>query len=160
MEQEIERKFLVKEIPSLTGIKPVHYERYFLQRGSTVEERIQKKDNTFEYEKKVTISPIESHKEKKVISEEEYSNLKQTSSDAIIRNSFVLNTNPEVSLKIYEARFKGLVRAEVEFKSVEEAKSFTPFDWMGKEITNSPLGRDSKLLDLTDQEFQELLHLA
>lgn len=157
MKQEIERKFLVKEIPNLTGIKPVHYERYFLQRGSTVEERIQKKDNTFEYEKKVTISPIESHKEKRIISEEEYNNLKQRSSDAIIRESYILATNPEVSLKIYEGRFKGLMRVEVEFKSVEEANSFIPQDWMGEEITNSPLGRDGKLLDLTDQEFQELL---
>lgn len=160
MEQEIERKFLVKQMPSLVGIKPVHYERYFLQRDSTVEERIQKKGDSFEYEKKVTISPVESHKEKKTISEEEYNRLKEKASSAIIRDSYILSSEPYVSIKIYEGRFKGLIRAEVEFKSAEEANSFVPIDWMGEEITDSPLGRDGKLLDLTDQEFQELLHSA
>jgi len=158
MKKEIERKFLVNDMPSLVGIKPLRYERYFLQRGGTIEERIQKKGDVFEYEKKVNISHMESHKEKKIISEEEYMKLRHRTLDAIIRDSYILSSDPEISIKIYGGRFKGLVRVEVEFKSVEDAVSFIPFEWMGKEITYLPLGRDGNLLDLTNQEFEKLLH--
>ncbi len=101
-----------------------------------------------------------SPKEKKIISEEEYINLKHQTLDAVIRDSYILSSDPEISLKIYDGRFKGLARVEVEFKSVEDATSFVPFKWMGTEITDLPLGRDSNLLDLTNQEFEKLLHSA
>lgn len=159
MEKEIERKFLVKEMPDLTGLKPLHYERYFIQRGLDVEERVQKKGNIFEREKKVTISSVESKKEKEIISENVYNELKERALDAIIRDAYLLQMSPNVSLKIYGGRFNGLVRAEVEFTSIEEANAFIPFAWMGKEITDSPLGRDSKLIDLAENQFQELIRL-
>lgn len=33
MKNEIERKFFVKEMPDLKGIKPLVYERYFLKKN-------------------------------------------------------------------------------------------------------------------------------
>jgi|GEM_PF-1725678 len=41
--QEIERKFLIKEMPNLENLKPTYYERYFLFRSEKIEIRIQKK---------------------------------------------------------------------------------------------------------------------
>lgn len=50
--QEIERKFLIKEMPNLENLKPTYYERYFLFRSEKIEIRIQKKWEKFEFEKK------------------------------------------------------------------------------------------------------------
>ena len=38
-------------------------------------------------------------------------------------------------LDIFEGRFAGLILVEVEFDSVEQAESFTPPAWFGKEVT-------------------------
>lgn len=157
MENEIERKFMIQEMPNLKGIQPIHYERYFLQRGDSIEERIQRKGDLFEREKKITISPVESRKKKEIISEAEFNSLKVLAPASLIRDSYLLPIEPEVSIKIYGGAYTGLVRAEVEFRTLEEAKSFIPFKWMGKEITDSPLGRDSALLDLKQEDFRMLL---
>lgn len=157
MLNEIERKFFVKEMPDLSGIEPLHYERYFLSRANGVEERISKVNEKFVYEKKAEISSLERSREKKEISEQEFNQLKDKASEAIIRDRYNISSNPEVAIQIYHGRFEGLTRAEIEFKSEEEAKSFVPLSWMGKEMTGLPIARDSKLLDLTNEEFQGYL---
>ncbi|HLC32946.1 MAG TPA: hypothetical protein VJJ82_03905 [Candidatus Nanoarchaeia archaeon] len=58
---------------------------------------------------------------------------------------------------MYHDKYEGLIRAGVEFKTLEEANKFTPLAWFGKEITENPLGRDSRLLDISTKEFEELL---
>jgi CYTH domain-containing protein len=157
MLNEIERKFFVKQMPDLSGIEPLHYERYFLSRANGVEERISKVNEKFVYEKKTEISSLERSREKKEISEQEFNQLKEKASEAIIRDRYNIPSNPEATVQIYHGKFEGLIRAEVEFKSEEEAKSFVPFSWMGKEMTELPIARDSKLLDLTNEEFQGYL---
>lgn len=152
---EIERKFLVKNIPDLSNITPIRYERYYLKRGDGIEERIQKKGEIFEYEIKKEVSKLERTANKKIITEEEFDKLKQNSSESILRDSYKLSNN--LSIKIYHGRFEGLIRAEIEFETVELAKVYQSESWMGDEITDSPLGRDSKLLDLSDPEFHKLL---
>jgi CYTH domain-containing protein len=152
---EIERKFLVRDMPELSGITPVRYERYYVRRDDTVEERVQKKGDVYEYERKEKISPLERTREKRTVSVEEFLHLKKDAGECIIRDSYALDKN--LSLKIYHGRFEGLVRAEIEFRSTEEALAYHPSHWMGKEITTSPLGKDSALLSLTDEEFHALL---
>lgn len=157
MKNEIERKFFVKEMPDLSGKEALQYERYFLERGNGVEERITKVGDKYFYEKKVELSELERTKEKKEISEEEFNELKQKASGAIIREKFLIYENPEITLAIYHGRFEGLVRAEVEFDTEDEAKAFIPPSWMGEEMTGLPIARDSKLLDLSDEEFKGFL---
>ena len=157
MLNEIERKFFVKQMPDLSGIEPLHYERYFLSRANGVEERISKVNEKFVYEKKTEISSLERSREKKEISQQQFNELKEKASEAIVRDRYNIPSNPEATIQIYHGKFEGLVRAEVEFKSEEEAKSFVPFLWMGKEMTELPIARDSKLLDLTNEEFQGYL---
>jgi|SRR3989344_3790749 len=157
MQNKIERKFFVKQMPDLSGIEPLHYERYFISRVNGIEERISKVNEKFVYEKKTVISSLERSREKKEINEQEFNQLKEKASEAIIRDRYNISSNPEVAIQIYHGKFEGLVRAEVEFKSEEEAKSFFPFSWMGVEMTDLPIARDSKLLDLTNEEFQRYL---
>lgn len=161
-DMEIERKFLVKEIPNLEGIKSIPYERYFVKIDPESQERIQKKGDSYEYEiKRVVpgVGNVSQHlKEKRTINKEEFDNLKEgKENEGIIREGFNISSNPDVSIKIYHGRFEGLVRAEVEFENSEEAEKYIPESWMGEEITNYPLGMDSRLLHLSREEFNSLL---
>jgi CYTH domain-containing protein len=160
MKNEIERKFFVNVMPDISGIKALHYERYFINRDNGdngIEERISKIDDEFWYQRKVEISELERTQEKKRISESEFNQLKEKASEAIIRDRYNLSFNPDIVIQIYHGRFEGLIRAEVEFNSEAEAKSFIPLSWMGEEMTGLPIARDSKLLDLTDSEFRKYL---
>jgi hypothetical protein len=55
---EIERKWFIKKLPDLQGLKSISYERYFLFIGDAVEVRIQKKGDKFEFERKSQISKL------------------------------------------------------------------------------------------------------
>ena len=157
MDYEIERKFLVKTLPDLSGKTKQSHERYYLYRGKGVEVRIQRVNDVYEFERKSETSELGRKTQKFEITKEEFETLKGDSGEVIVRESFLVSRNPEITVKIYHGRFEGLVRAEVEFTSEEDAKKFTSHDWMGEEITDTPLGRDSRLLDLTDKKFKDLL---
>lgn len=157
MRNEIERKFFVKEMPDVSGINPLHYERYFLRRGNGEEERISKVNDKHYYEKKSDVSALEREREKRDISANEFLVMKQRASGAILRDRYDISENPKISIQIYHGKYEGLIRAEVEFGSEEEAKKFRTLSWMGKEMTGLPIARDAKLLDLTDEEFRNFL---
>lgn len=154
---EIERKFLIKELPDLSPKEPIRYERYFIKIENGLEERVQKKGDKYEYEIRKTISDIQRTKEKRSITEEEFIEFKKgKENEGIIRDSYLISEKPNITIKIYRGRFEGLIRAEVEFNSEEEARDYKPESWMGSEITTSPLGMDSRLLHLTPEEFKSL----
>ena len=156
--QEIERKFLVKKLPDLSKNECISYERYFLKIESDFEERIQKKGDNYELERKVNKSDLSRKTEKKEMSKKDFDTLKKSAvSKSIIRDSYNISGNSTITIKIYHGDYEGLVRAEVDFFSEEEAKNFQPYDWMGKEITNTQLGKDSKLIQLTRKKFKDLL---
>lgn len=158
MYHEIERKFLIRKMPRLSGVTPVRNERYFLQSGDLVEERIQSNGNVFEYELKTAVSPREWSREKRNISESEFRNLASKSSKMLIRESYLLSEkSPRISVMRYKGTYLGLDLCEVEFDSMEEFDSFVPLNWMGTEITNSPFGRESKLITLDREHFLRLL---
>jgi CYTH domain-containing protein len=157
MYHEIDRKFLIEEMPRLTGRRPVLHERYFLQYGDLVEERIQKVGDTFEYEIKTAISPQERTREKKIITKKIFNTLKKKASKVILRESYLLSKKPRISINRYLGEYKGFSFAEVEFDTREDSEIFEPLSWMGTEITNSPLGRDSWLLGLDREHFLKIL---
>ncbi len=157
MSLEIERKFAVKELPNLDNLKPIRYERYYLPSTEGNERRVQKKDDKYELEELQEQSSLVRNKIKTPISEADFNRLKAESKDCLIRDSYLIQNDPEISIKIYHGRFVGLIRAEVEFKSEEDSKSFVPPKWFGKEITSTALGRDSKLLNLNQTEYNKLI---
>ena len=86
--KEIERKFLVKKLPDLSNKTPIWYERYFLQITPDYEDRIQKKGDKYEREKKRKTSYLTRETEKFEISKEEFEKLKKVASKSIIRESY------------------------------------------------------------------------
>lgn len=123
---EIERKWFVKKLPDLNGLTPVSYERYFLFISEKVEVRIQKKGRKFEFERKSQLSKFTREEQKFEITEEEFEIFKRFSNKSLIRDSYIYQQNPEISVKVYKGKHYGLIRAEVEFESEEEANIFTP----------------------------------
>lgn len=155
---EIERKFLVKKLPDLSGLEPVSYERHYIYRSDGVEIRVQKKGKKYEFERKVETSALTREGQKFQITEEEFNFFKSLSTHEIIRDSYLVSENPEISLKIYHGKHEGLVRAEIEFESEKEAKNFKPLDWFGKEISDSPVGRDGRLIQLSEEDFKKQIN--
>ncbi len=154
---EIERKFLVKNMPNLSGKKSVPYERYYLTIKADAEERVQKKGDIYERESKIIKSNLSRETKREQITKDEFNSLKEFASKAIIRESYSLSIQPDITIKIYHGDYEGLVRAEVEFDTEKTARQFKPAEWMGEEITNTLLARDSGLAQLTRSEFKSLL---
>ncbi len=154
MKNEIERKFLVSEMPDLKGCPIFHYERYIVKLKDGEEERVTKINNEYRYEKKIEISSLERSREVMDISEEEFNHLKKQASQVIVRDKYVFSESPHIAIQIYRGRFEGLARVEVEFETVDEAQAFKPLEWMGKEITGLPVARDGALFALTDGELK------
>lgn len=157
MSEEIERKWLVKQLPSLINKPKVHYERFILPSEPGVERRIQLKENQYQLETHIPSSTLSRQKTTQLISKEEFEKLKVSAIAYIVRNSYQISSQPNISVKIYGGKFKGLFRVEVEFTSELEAQAFIPLDWFGAEITHTPLTRDALLVKLTDEEFQGIL---
>jgi CYTH domain-containing protein len=155
--QEIERKFMVRTMPDLSGIEAVPYERYILFSGKGFGLRIQNKAGKFEIERKSDESETFRNSQIIEITQDEFDALKKNAIGETVRDGYTLSTNPYISIKIYRGKFEGLRRAEVQFANEEEANNFKPLAWMGQEITDSPLGKDAKLAMLTGEEFQSLL---
>ena len=157
MIQEIERKFFVKNIPDLSELKGIQDERYYLYSDDGIELRFQKHGEKYELERMAEYANLSRTQEKIDITQKEFEVLKQFGKGPIIRESYLIAKNPQITIKKYHDRFEGLVRAEVEFKSLDEAQQFQPPDWFGKEMTDMPVAKDAELIDLTDEEFHKLI---
>lgn len=156
-EKEIKRKFFASSMPDLEGRKREEYERYYLYRDKEVNLRIQRIDDRYELERMVETSNLAREKFTTPLNKQEFDLLKTLARDSIVRDSYKLSDDPVTHLRIYHGKFDGLRRIEVSFHSEEEATSYSPPDWFGKEITNTPLWRDNSLLELSEDDFKTLL---
>ena len=159
MSKEIERKYLIKQMPNLKNIKPIRYERYYINDNIDNQIRAQKKDEKFELETKSKISDIEYKKEKQEITEQEFLKLIKDCKKVIIRDSYLINKKPNITIKIYHGTYQGLIRAEVEFNNEYEYSKFKIPIWFGKDITKTELGMDARLIKLDREDFLKILRM-
>ena len=157
MSKEIERKYLIKQMPNLKNIKPIRYERYYINDNIDNQIRVQKKADKFIIETKTKVSDIEYKKEKQEITEQEFLKLIKDCKRLIIRDSYLINEKPNITIKIYHGIYKGLIRAEVEFNNEYEYSKFEIPEWFGKDITNTELGMVARLIKLDRESFLEIL---
>lgn len=155
---EIERKFIIPTLPDFITSTPISYERHYIYSNKEIELRVQKKGEKYELERKQVSSEHGRETVKVEISENEFNELKKLSKGSIIRDSYLVEDDKyDISIKVYHGSHEGLIRVEVEFESEDDAKSFEPYDWMGKEITESELGRDSRLLGVSNDRFNTIM---
>lgn len=162
---EIERKYLLSE-PQLNALAPdlttfALETRYYLYCNNDNEIRITKRANkdipVFTLDHMVLITNeskeyIVRRKDRTLISEEEFTAIAALLSGQPPVERLHFKLNDQIELKVYQGQRTGLIRAEVEFDSVESANEYKPdFEHSG-EITNSPIGRDVLLASLSQQD--------
>ncbi len=152
MNNEIERKFLLKFIPELDINTCIKYERYYIYSDGIIEIRVQSKNDRYELERKEKINDTYFKKYKLDITKNEFEHFKNTSNKCIKRDSYKIDEN--ISIKFYHGIYEGLVRAEIEFDNIEEMNSYNLPEYIGKEITGTAMANDSKLIELNEDEFK------
>ncbi len=139
MIKEIERKFLVKNLPSEYQLHK-HSEivqGYISIDGDGTEVRLRKMDNSYTITVK-TGKGLVREEYQILIPQEHFQILWSTTSGRRIKKTryFINHHGFILQLDIYSGHLKGLITAEVEFSSIEESEKFTPPDWIGEDVTN------------------------
>lgn len=143
---EIERKFLVKEIPvRLTDYTCLQIEQGYLNTDPVV--RIRRTNDTY------TLT----YKGKGLMVREEYNlplnqtafcHLKEKIDGLLIQKRRYLLPYQDkytIELDVFEGSHAPLVLAEVEFETEEEANAFIPPEWFGEDVTFSTKYHNSVL---------------
>ena len=148
--RKLTKRYIVYSLKDLNLSNPIRYERYYINDRL----RVQKKDN--KYQKEI-LDDNNNVIEKIDIYQSEFLKLKESSYSEIIRDSYLFLEDNRISIKEYLGKYQGLYRVEVTFNSIEEQNEYVKEQWMGKEITNSPLAFDKYLSKLSEKEFKEEL---
>ena len=139
MAREIERKFLVTELPQELESYPKNeiIQGYISILEDGTEERVRKKGARFFHTVK-TGSGLVRQESDKEISEKEFNELwAKTDGKRILKTRYDIEYEGLlIELDIFSQNLQGLVVAEVEFEDEEQSYKFVPPEWFGNEITD------------------------
>lgn len=132
---EIERKYLIKELPkNLEKFPHRHLEQGYLCISPVV--RVRRDDDRYEltYKGKGMMVREEYNL---VLTKDAYEHLKKKVDGRIIskKRYMIPYQNHVIELDIFENELAPLVLAEVEFETEDDANSFTAPDWFLKDVT-------------------------
>ena len=145
---EIERKFLIKELPSDLD----SYPHSTLEQGylcTTPVIRIRKDGEKYELTYKS--SGLMMREEYNLpLTRESYEHLLSKADGIILTKKRYMipvpgNEHLTIELDVFEGHYNGLILAEVEFSTEEEAKAFNPPSWFGEDVTFSGEYHNSRL---------------
>ncbi len=143
---EIERKFLIKKLPdNLTSYKARKIEQAYLCTDPVVRVRRDNDDYYLTYKSKGMIVREEYNLP---LTKEAYGHLLAKADGNIItktRYEIPEKDNLTIELDVFEGKFDGLLLAEVEFSSEEEALGYIPPEWFGEDVSNSTKYHNSTL---------------
>ena len=154
---EIERKYLVKDIPfSLEGYNKHEIEQGYVATDPVV--RIRRSNDS--YYLTIKGEGLLSRKEfEKEISEEEYNNLSE-----MVKGNIISKTRYKIpydiytiELDIFHKAFDGLIYAEVEFDSIESAENFIAPDYFFKEVTEEGVYQNSSLSSMNASDIKDFI---
>lgn len=142
---EIERKFLIKNLPDLSQYKFHEIEQGYLSVSPVV--RIRKKDDKYilTYKGAGLMAREEIEAE---LTEESYYHLREKiDGNPITKTRYLIPLDPyTIELDVFKGHKEGLVMAEVEFPSIEEAESFVKPEWFGEEVTQDKRYHNSNMI--------------
>jgi CYTH domain-containing protein len=143
---EIERKFLLAEMPSLADAGSVRLRQGYLATGSHSEVRLREADGAYRLTVKSGSGMVREEREI-VLEEAQFEALWPATEGRRIEKRRV--TLPAGSLRyeidLYDGPLEGLAVVEVEFPSLEEANAFNPPAWFGAEVTDDPAYKNATL---------------
>ena len=136
---EIERKYLIDKDKLIPDIDT--YPHHIIEQGYMCTEpvvRIRKSDDEY----------YMTYKSKGLMAREEYNLpltkegyyhlLPKCDGNIISKTRYMIPLDQyTIELDIFSGKFEGLILAEVEFESIEEANNFNPPEWFGEDVTFS-----------------------
>ena len=132
---EIERKFLVPSLPELNHlIRKKVIQQGYVSTSPVV--RIRRSNDDFILTCKGK-GLIEREEFELFITEDDYNHLSTKLDDPLIIKTRYLIPHGKytIELDVFKGHLDGLLIAEVEFSSLNEANAFTPPDWFGKDVS-------------------------
>lgn len=149
--QEIEKKFLIKEMPNLNGAPYKIIKQGYLNTKSNPTLRIRQIDNdyflTYKYSEKENKNINVCTEYELPITSEAFEHLLSKIDGTLIekkRYNVPLN-NLIAEVDMFMGKLEGLIMVEVEFSSEKEASNFIKPYWFGKDVTNDKKYRNSYL---------------
>lgn len=159
LETEVERKFLVSEIPELTGLKSEEILQGYISTASDCAEvRVRQKGSKYFQ----TIKSDGGLKRSEVeieISKEQFDSLwTATEGRRLKKTRYEMPYEGlTIEMDVYGGELEGLVVVEVEFVSEDESALFTSPSWFGQEVTNDRAFRN-KTLAKKGMPLRHLIH--
>ena len=133
---EVERKFLVPDPPDLAETESNEIEQGYLAIGADGEVRLRRKADLrlLTAKRGSGLSREEAEVE---LDRQDFDELWPLTEDRRLRKRrhLIPHGELEIELDVYEGDLEGLVVAETEFTSEEEARAFEPPGWIGEEVT-------------------------
>ena len=145
---EIERKYLVKQVPENLASYPFHeIEQGYLCTEPVVRIRRQDEEYYLTYKSKGLMIREEYNLP---LTKDAYFHLREKIDGRLIsKRRYLIPLEPyTIELDVFHSPKDDLILAEVEFPSEEDALTFTPPDWFGEDVTNSSLYHNSRLSTL------------
>jgi adenylate cyclase len=135
-DMEVERKFLVPEPPDLSRTESDEIEQGYLAIGSDGEVRVRRKGEQLVLTAKRG-SGISRDEAEVGIDQEAFERLWPLTEGRRLhkRRHVIPRDELKIEVDVYEGELEGLVVAEVEFPSEDQARAFEPPDWIGDEVT-------------------------
>ncbi len=132
---EIERKFTIKKLPENLADYPCHHiEQGYLSTEPVVRIRRQDDDYILTYKGTGMLSREEYNLP---LTKDAYEHMKPKADGIVIvkKRYNIPFKEYTIELDVFEYALEGLIIAEVEFSSIEEAKRFCPPDWFLEDVT-------------------------
>jgi adenylate cyclase len=136
---EVERKFLVNEITDLNDTEAEEIDQGYLSLGEDGEVRLRRKGERLLLTAKrgAGLSREEAEVE---LDRDAFERLwTLTEGRRLHKRRHVLpHDGHEIEVDVYAGELEGLLVAEIEFGSEEEARAFEPPEWLGEDVTGDP----------------------
>lgn len=148
---EIERRFLIKDISKLDlskyKSKRIIQDYLYKDKFTAIRKRQTIKDNKtiYTYTVKTNKIGLSVNEIEQVITLEQYNNLKVNPNfNHIDKTRYLIpyKDNLTIELDIFKDNFSGIIFAEIEFNSEEQANSIELPSWFGTEISNKITNSD------------------
>ncbi len=153
---EIERKFLVRQLPSDLDSYPVlQIEQAYLNRDPVVRVRQENENYYMTYKGRGLIAREEYNLP---LNAGSYEHLKaKADGNVITKRRYLIPVAPYTAeLDMFEGVLEGLCVVEVEFETLQQAEDFTPPAWFGRDVTKARSYQNS-VLSAADPEQIRLL---
>ena len=154
---EIERKFIIKKLPEhLEQYECKVIEQGYLCSMPTVRIRKSNEEYYLTYKSKFGIAPTDasvvvSNETEVLLDQFGYEHLKQKIDDHLVKKKryiIPIDGGLKIELDVFEGNLKGLMLAEIEFESEEQAIQFEMLDWFDRDVSNDVRYKNSYLSKL------------